>query len=307
MQFCSFLFAVMATSASAFAPTSPLTKTTTTALQQSIDYNPAGLAPPQASMGSNDPVDHTLMNMFPTDIPMRKMQGGGTVRTWDIPADAERLSYYIRTNGRPLKAMVELWVGPIRRIHSVNIESEDGQQTPYRAMLKFKPGTKTLKISTTGSHEFPLEFGAEVPNANRMKDTWAATQKVFDVNPKVTIQGGSTEGGGGCVRYFNIPDDVETTQLVLWSRDVGKRTVKCKIEVLQGPNSVRQLYDLHCGGSTQPYHAVIPTPGPGWTIRIMAVNYMEFPFEAVVEPYEKQAYGSLEGSEMNFNDNGQMW
>lgn len=297
----------MATAASAFAPTSPLTKTTTTALQQSIDYNPAGLAPPQASMGSNDPVDHTLMNMFPTDIPMRKMQGGGTVRTWDIPADAERLSYYIRTNGRPLKAMVELWVGPIRRIHSVNIESEDGQQTPYRAMLKFKPGTKTLKISTTGSHEFPLEFGAEVPNANRMKDTWAATQKVFDVNPKVTIQGGSTEGGGGCVRYFNIPDDVETTQLVLWSRDVGKRTVKCKIEVLQGPNSVRQLYDLHCGGSTQPYHAVIPTPGPGWTIRIMAVNYMEFPFEAVVEPYEKQAYGSLEGSEMNFNDNGQMW
>lgn len=296
----------MATSASAFAPTSPMTKTTT-ALQQSIDYNPAGLAPPQASMGSNDPVDHTLMNMFPTDIPMRKMQGGGTVRTWDIPADAERLSYYIRTNGRPLKAMVELWVGPIRRIHSVNIESEDGQQTPYRAMLKFKPGTKTLKISTTGSHEFPLEFGAEVPNANRMKDTWAATQKVFDVNPKVTIQGGSTEGGGGCVRYFNIPDDVETTQLVLWSRDVGKRTVKCKIEVLQGPNSVRQLYDLHCGGSTQPYHAVIPTPGPGWTIRIMAVNYMEFPFEAVVEPYEKQAYGSLEGSEMNFNDNGQMW
>lgn len=45
---------------------------------------------------------------FPTDIPMRKMQGGGTVRTWDIPPEAERLSYYIRTNGRPLKALVEL-------------------------------------------------------------------------------------------------------------------------------------------------------------------------------------------------------
>jgi hypothetical protein len=45
---------------------------------------------------------------FPTDIPIRKMQGGGTVRTWDIPPEAERLSYYIRTNGRPLKALVEL-------------------------------------------------------------------------------------------------------------------------------------------------------------------------------------------------------
>jgi hypothetical protein len=287
MKFCAFLCAAMMASASAFAPTSKVQIPThektasTTALNQAIDYNP-NLGGPNSA----DPVDRTLMSMFPTDIPMRKMQGGGTVRTWDIPPEAERLSYYIRTNGRPLKALVELWVGPIRRIHSVNIESEDGDMTPFRAMLKFKPGTKTLKISTTGSHEFPLEFGAEVPNAQRMQDTWAATQKVFDTSPKTTVQGGSTEGGGGSVRYFNIPDDVETTQMVLWSRDIGKRTVKAKIEVLQGPNSVRQLYDLHCGGSTQPYHCIIPTPGTGWTIRVIATNYMEFPFHAVVTPFE---------------------
>mmetsp|Transcript_11908 Transcript_11908/g.30213 ORF Transcript_11908/g.30213 Transcript_11908/m.30213 type:complete len:307 (+) Transcript_11908:174-1094(+) len=279
MKYCAFLFSAMMASASAFAPSSKVP--TTTALNQAIDYNP-NLGGPTSS----DPVDQTLMNMFPTDIPMRKMQGGGTVRTWDIPPEAERLSYYIRTNGRPLKALVELWVGPIRRIHSVNIENEDGDMNQFRAMLKFKPGTKTLKISTTGSHEFPLEFGAEVPNANRMKETWAATQKVFDTSPKTTVQGGSTEGGGGSIRYFNIPDDVETTQMVLWSRDLGKRTVKAKIEVLSGPNSVRQLYELHCGGSTQPYHCVIPTPGPGWTIRVIATNYMEFPFHAVVTPYE---------------------
>ncbi|VEU39335.1 unnamed protein product [Pseudo-nitzschia multistriata] len=287
MRFCAFLCATMMATASAFAPTSKIqvpaltTTESTTSLNQAIDYNP-NLGGPM----SDDPVDRTLMSMFPTDIPMRKMQGGGTVRTWDIPPEAERLSYYIRTNGRPLKALVELWVGPIRRIHSVDIECEDGDQTPFRAMLKFKPGTKTLKISTTGSHEFPIEFGAEVPNAQRMEETWAATQKVFDTSPKTTVQGGSTEGGGGSVRYFNIPDDVETTQMVLWSRDIGKRTVKAQIEVLQGPNSVRQLYTLHCGGSTQPYHCVIPTPGPGWTIRIIATNYMEFPFSAVVTPYE---------------------
>jgi hypothetical protein len=169
--------------------------------------------------------------------------------------------------------------------------------TPFRAMLKFKPGTKTLKISTTGSHEFPLEFGAEVPNMARMKETWKATQKVFDAGPKTIVQGGSTEGGGGSVRYFNIPDTVESVQMVLWSRDLGKRTVKAKIEVLQGPNSIRQLYDLHCGGSTQPYHCVIPTPGTGWTIRVIATNYMEFPFEAVVVPYEEMdgagPYGTM--------------
>jgi hypothetical protein len=178
------------------------------------------------------------------------------------------------------------WVGPIRRIHQVIINNEDGSMLPFKAMLKFKPCTKTLKISTEGSAEFPIIFGAEVPNKQRMKDTFVATTKVFDAGPKTTIQGGSTEGGTGSVRYYNIPDSVESVQMVLWSRDMGKRTVKCKIEVLHGPNSVRQLYDLHCGGSTQPYHCVVPTPGPGWTIRLIAVNYMEFPFEAVVVPYE---------------------
>jgi hypothetical protein len=73
-------------------------------------YDPMGGGPPLpvATDPNMDPVDITLANMFPTDIPMRKMQGGGTVRTWDIPPEAERLYYYIRTNGRPLKAMVEL-------------------------------------------------------------------------------------------------------------------------------------------------------------------------------------------------------
>jgi len=80
-------------------------------------------------------------------------------------------------------------------------------------MLKFKPGTKTLKISTIGSHEFLLEFGVEVPNAARMEETWSsATQQVFDSYPKVTVQGGSMEGGGGSVRYFTIPDHVDSSQ-----------------------------------------------------------------------------------------------
>jgi len=123
----------------------------------------------------------------------------------------------------------------------------------------------------------------------RMEET-SATQKVFESSPKVTEQSKVVpRKSAGEFRpvCYHSRSYVDSSQVVLWSRDIGKRTVKCKIEVLQGPNSVRQLYDLHCGGSTQPYHAIIPTPGPGWTIRIIATNYMEFPFEAVVTPYEQ--------------------
>ena len=100
-----------AAATTAFVPLSS-TRITTSPLQVVPGgFDPTGgnavpLPPPSAEAA--DPVDITLANMFPTDIPMRKMQGGGTVRTWDIPPEAERLYYYIRTNGRPLKAMVEL-------------------------------------------------------------------------------------------------------------------------------------------------------------------------------------------------------
>ena len=113
MKFCcSSLLVLLAASAHAFVPLS----TTSTLRSSSLNVVPGGFDPtggsnsavPLPPPSADDPVDITLANMFPTDIPMRKMQGGGTVRTWDIPPEAERLYYYIRTNGRPLKAMVEL-------------------------------------------------------------------------------------------------------------------------------------------------------------------------------------------------------
>jgi hypothetical protein len=65
MKFCTqFITAMMAaSSASAFAPSAKVSSST--ALKQSIDYNPGppggGFAPNSAL--SNDPVDATLMNM----------------------------------------------------------------------------------------------------------------------------------------------------------------------------------------------------------------------------------------------------
>ena len=56
MKFCAYLFAAMMATASAFAPSSKAS--TTTALNQAIDYNPN-----LGGATSSDPVDQTLMNM----------------------------------------------------------------------------------------------------------------------------------------------------------------------------------------------------------------------------------------------------
>jgi hypothetical protein len=178
------------------------------------------------------------------------------------------------------------WEGPIRLLHMMDINLEDGNQTPFKAMLAFPKGQKALKISTTGSHEFPAIFGAEVPSFQRTKELAAFQQDVWDSNPKHTMQGTVSEGGLGAVKAFPIPDNVESVQIMWWSKDTGKRATKSKVEVLQGPNSIRQVYDLHCEGSTQPYHAVIETPGTGWTIRMWSKAPLEYPHEIVVEPYK---------------------
>jgi hypothetical protein len=93
--------------------------------------------------------------------------------------------------------------------------------------------------------------------------------------------------GGGTVRSFPIDTHGESVQVLFWAKDVGKKSIIAKIEVLQGPNNYKQPYDLHLGGGSQPYHAVFATPGSGVTLRIKSKkNVADRKFEVVVAPYE---------------------
>ena len=96
---------------------------------------------------------------------------------------------------------------------------------------------------------------------------------------------------GGAIRSFNIDPSWKQTQLMVWSVDAGKKSFKTNIEVLQGPNNQKQHLNLRCGGSTQPYHAVIDTPGSSqWVIRCNSKKYLEDGlFEIAVAPYGETA------------------
>lgn len=227
--------------------------------------------------------------MFPLELSMDRIEGIGTVRNFKIPPWAERVQYVLTTNGRPLKATVELWVGPIRKTHTLEIDVENGQKTPIRATLKFKKGTEVLTIRTSDAGELPVSASVVIPSPDRSDELGSNTERVWKENPKTRVQGGIIQADGksskGAVRYFNVPPEAEAVQVLFWSKDTGKKSLKAKIEVLQGPNNPKQTFDLQCGGGSQPYHAVFEVPGGGGVLRIINKKFLEDGlFEVAVVP-----------------------
>jgi len=222
-----------------------------------------------------------------------RIEGGDTLRTFQMPSHAERVQYILTTpSGRPVKAKVELWIGPIRSVHEFKYDCMNGGTFPIRATLQFKKLSPVLKIQTDGSFEFPLLCGVFVPSPDESKKIGELTKDMFYSAPmKDRVQGGSTiDGKGGAIRTFNIDPTWEKTQLMVWSKDVGKKSFKTNIEILQGPNNAKQHLNLRCGGSTQPFHAVIDTPGSGWMIRCNSKKYLEDGlFEIAIAPFGEVA------------------
>ena len=218
-----------------------------------------------------------------------RIEGGQTLKTFKMPAHAERVQYILTSpGGRPVKAKVELWIGPIRCVHELIYDSMNGFEFPLRSTLQFKKLEPVLKISGDADYEFPLVAGVFVPEPEESKKIGKVNKDMFYSAPlKEKVQGGSTiDNKGGAIRSFDIPASWEKTQIMVWSADVGKKSFKTNIEVLNGPNNAKQFLNLRCGGSTQPYHAVIDTPGPNWVIRCNSKKFLEDGlFEIAVAPY----------------------
>mmetsp|Transcript_89276 Transcript_89276/g.268464 ORF Transcript_89276/g.268464 Transcript_89276/m.268464 type:complete len:265 (+) Transcript_89276:3-797(+) len=229
-----------------------------------------------------------------------RIEGGQTLKTFQMPSHAERVQYVLSSPGsRPIKAKVELWIGPIRCVHEMKYDCMNGGSFPLKATLKFKKLSPVLKVSTDGTFEFPLECGVFVPSPDESANIEDMLEKdMFYNSPmKDRVQGGSTiDNKGGAIRTFAIDPKWDKTQLMIWSKDVGRKSFKTNIEILQGPNNAKQFLDLRCGGSTQPYHAVINTPGSGWMIRCNSKKYLEDGlFEIAVAPFgEEVAYDAAD-------------
>jgi hypothetical protein len=229
-----------------------------------------------------------LEMLTPTFPTLERIEGGRRVHTYKMPHWAERCQMIFATKGRPLKADIQLMLGPLRTTHQLKLDVEDGSLTPYQATLKFKKDTQVLKV-TTREMDYPVWFGLFVPSPERSEELAANTEKVWDTSTeyqKQRVQGANTMGGASARRYWTVPPNVKSVQVLLWSRDTGKKSLKITLDVMQGADNVKQEIFVQCGGGSQPYHAVVQTP-VGGTIGVRNHKFVEDGLmEVAFVPYE---------------------
>ena len=223
------------------------------------------------AVSSGEPI--STKNVF-ENLPDTITVQGGALRTCSFEEQVDRVSVYLKTDGRPLNANVELWQGPDNTPQKMSVYLEDGSTRPFRATVESPGSSNAVAIRNTGQIEFPLKAGVEPDMSG--EDNNPAEMLLNDTANRKTVQ-------GGAVYTTPFPPSVQSVQVALRS---DGRPMNARVELLQGPNNNKQVMDIYTeDGAARPFYVIIDTPGNGNVVRIVNTATVEFPLTAAIEPY----------------------
>jgi hypothetical protein len=230
---------------------------------------PAGnTAPPPEGMAPPSRMREELARP-PPPVKPSEIQGE-SLKTWSFPSQrTERVRVTMGTEGRPLNAEVDLWQGPDNTPQKLRVYVEDGESREFSCVVETPRAPNTVCVKNTAHMEFPL-FASVEPLG-------PSSQPVFADGVARTIQ-------GGALRTYAFDGEVVSVQVLL---QTDGRPLNSRIELLQGPNNIKQVMEIYCeDGLDRPFFTLIDTPGVGNVVRIVNTATMEFPLTAMVEPFE---------------------
>jgi len=204
---------------------------------------------------------------------------GGALKTWSFPdPNVDSVQVFMKTEGTPLTANVELWHGPDSTPHKMAVYLEDGDFRPFSAVIATpRFNANSVSIRNTQTLEYPIEAAVE-PDYESLDEI---TRNIGEELPKVMQ--------GGAIHTVPFPPSVASVAVLL--RTDG-RPLNARLELLQGPNNNKQVVEVYTeDGIEHPFFAVIETPGIGNVVRIVNTGTVEFPITAVVEPYTVERGG----------------
>jgi hypothetical protein len=237
----------------------------------------ASSPPPKSS--PNDESDPDSTSVWERRTPT--MVQGGSLRTWSFATHLlNTVQVHLKTDGRPMNANVDLWQGPDNNPQRMAVYVEDGAVRPFKCFMATPDGQNTVSVRNTAQLEYPLQAVLE---AGPMVGAQEKMERLMSAKSK-TVQGGAV---------FTKPFDPNVQSVQLYLTTDG-RPLNCRIELLQGPNNIKQCLEVYTeDGTIRPLYLIMETPGVGNVVRIVNTATIEFPIEAIVEPWEVADYDEL--------------
>ena len=93
-----------------------------------------------------------------------KIIQGGALRIYPFDSRIDSVQVYLKTDGRPLNARIELLQGPNNNKQVIELYSEDGNTRPYFGLIATPGSGNVIRIVNTSPIEFPLVAGV-VPHS----------------------------------------------------------------------------------------------------------------------------------------------
>ena len=157
---------------------------------------------------------------------------GQTRKTWkfnDIGKD--RVQVALESEGRPVHADIQLWIGPDWTPFSLKTYSEDGKARPIKhARRHAQQARAMIEVQNKGEQNFPIK---------------AASGYASDAMAKVPAEiPAMTEGvriDGNALRSWPVSADARQVEVVLHT---DGRQLNAKIELLNAPNNPKQVYEV---------------------------------------------------------------
>lgn len=272
------------TAATAFVTSAPTPTRHRTLLYSSYNPGEPSFSSPGRSTGAGtpNPIDtspggmlaQTKEEVWETLKPI-KVQGG-SLRTWSFTTPLiDSVQVHLKTEGRPLNCNVELWQGPDNTPQKMAVYLEDGAVRPFRAVIMSPGDQNSIAIRNTAQMEYPLSAGVEA-NVKEAPGAMSISERLSRIKATKIIQGGAV---------FTMPFSPAVASIQVLLKTDG-RPLNARIELLQGPNNVKQVMEVYTeDGTERPFFTILETPGTGNVVRIVNTATIEFPISANVEPF----------------------
>jgi hypothetical protein len=223
-----------------------------------VQANSAAMSPMMADSGWD-------MKEISPDGKLAQRVEGRTRKTWKFnDLSKDRVQVAITSEGRPVNADVQLWLGPDWTPFSLKAYSEDGKERPIQTLVGTRNKAAMIEIRNIGEYEFPFNAAS-----NYAKGAMALVPQEIPA----TTAGERVDGGA----LRSYPVDPSTEQLEVVLNTDGKQ-LHARIELLNAPNNPKQTFEVFTNnGELNSLCVCFNTPDSGNTVRIVNLAPVEFP------------------------------